>query len=75
MCDTADAYGAEALVLAGFMRILAPNAIARFRNRILNIHPALLPAFPGAHAIPEAIAHGVKLSGVTIHFVDAGVDV
>ena len=56
------------------MRILAPNAIARFRNRIVNTHPALLPAFPGAHAIPEAIAHGVKLTGVTIHFVDEEVD-
>jgi phosphoribosylglycinamide formyltransferase-1 len=74
ICDTAEAYGAEALILAGFMRILAPNAIARFPNRILNTHPALLPAFPGAHAIPEAIAHGVKLTGVTIHFVDEEVD-
>jgi len=74
VCDAAEAYGAEALILAGFMRILAPNAIARFPNRILNTHPALLPAFPGAHAIPEAIAHGVKLTGVTIHFVDEEVD-
>jgi phosphoribosylglycinamide formyltransferase-1 len=74
VCDAAEAHGAEGLVLAGFMRILAPVAIARFRNRILNTHPALLPAFPGAHAIPEAIAHGVKLTGVTIHFVDEEVD-
>ena len=74
ICDAADAYGADALILAGFMRILAPNAIARFPNRILNTHPALLPAFPGAHAVPEAIAHGVKLTGVTIHFVDEEVD-
>jgi phosphoribosylglycinamide formyltransferase-1 len=74
ICDAAQAHGAEALILAGFMRILAPNAIARFPNRILNTHPALLPAFPGAHAVPEAIAHGVKLTGVTIHFVDEEVD-
>lgn len=74
ICDSAEAHGASALILAGFMRILAPNAIARFPNRILNTHPALLPAFPGAHAIPEAIAHGVKLTGVTIHFVDEEVD-
>ena len=74
ICDAAQAHGAEALILAGFMRILAPNAIARFPNKILNTHPALLPAFPGAHAVPEAIAHGVKLTGVTIHFVDEEVD-
>lgn len=73
-CDAADAHGAAALVLAGFMRILGPEAVARFPNRILNTHPALLPAFPGAHAIPQALAHGVKLSGVTIHFVDEEVD-
>ena len=74
VCDAAEAHGARALILAGFMRILAPNAIARFPMRIVNTHPALLPAFPGAHAIPEAIAHGVKLTGVTIHFVDEEVD-
>lgn len=74
VCDVADAHGAGLLVLAGFMRILAPNAIARFPNRIVNTHPALLPAFPGAHAVPEAIAHGVKITGVTIHFVDEEVD-
>jgi phosphoribosylglycinamide formyltransferase-1 len=74
ICDEAESHGAEALILAGFMRILAPNAIARFPNRILNTHPALLPAFPGAHAVPETLAHGVKLTGVTIHFVDEEVD-
>ena len=74
VCDAADAHGARALVLAGFMRILAPSAIRRFPHRIINTHPALLPAFPGAHAIGEAMAHGVKLSGVTIHFVDEEVD-
>jgi phosphoribosylglycinamide formyltransferase-1 len=74
VCDAADAHGAAALILAGFMRILAPAAIKRFPHRIINTHPALLPAFPGAHAIPEALAHGVRLSGVTIHFVDEEVD-
>ncbi len=74
VCDTADRHGAGALILAGFMRILAPVAIARFPHRIINTHPALLPAFPGAHAVAEALRHGVKLSGVTIHFVDEQVD-
>ncbi len=74
LCDAADAHGAEIMVLAGFMRILAPVAIRRFPNRILNIHPALLPAFPGAHAVADALAHGVKVSGVTVHFVDEEVD-
>ncbi len=74
VCDVAAARGAEGLILAGFMRILAPSALGRFPNRIINIHPALLPSFPGAHGVAEAIAHGVKLSGVTVHFVDAEVD-
>jgi phosphoribosylglycinamide formyltransferase 1 len=64
----------DALVLAGFMRILSPVAIEHFPERILNIHPSLLPAFPGAHAVAQALAHGVKLTGVTVHFVDAEVD-
>lgn len=62
------------MVMAGFMRILAPNAIRQFPNRILNIHPSLLPAFPGAHAIAQALAYGVKTTGVTVHFVDDEVD-
>lgn len=74
IADAALMAGAEALILAGFMRILAPVAIAKFPNRILNIHPSLLPAFPGAHAIAQALAHGVKLTGVTVHFVDEEVD-
>ena len=74
ICDAAERHGANALILAGFMRILAPVAIARFPHRIINTHPALLPAFPGAHAVTEALRHGVKLSGVTIHFVDEQVD-
>jgi len=74
VCDAAVAHHAEALILAGFMRILAPAALDRFPQRIVNIHPALLPSFPGAHGVAEAIAHGVKLSGVSVHFVDAEVD-
>jgi phosphoribosylglycinamide formyltransferase-1 len=74
VCDAARRHGAEALVLAGFMRVLSPAAIDRYPNRIINIHPALLPAFPGAHAVPAALAHGVKVSGVTVHFVDDEVD-
>ena len=62
------------IVLAGFMRILSAPFVRRFRGRILNIHPALLPAFPGCHAVREALAHGVKVTGVTVHFVDAHVD-
>ena len=56
------------------MRLLSPGFIRRFPRRILNIHPALLPAFPGLHAQRQAIAHGAKVSGVTIHFVDEGCD-
>jgi phosphoribosylglycinamide formyltransferase-1 len=74
VCDTAEAYGAEALVLAGFMRVLAREAIRRFPNRILNIHPALLPSFPGAHGVRDALEYGVKVTGVTVHFVDEHVD-
>jgi phosphoribosylglycinamide formyltransferase 1 len=61
-------------VLAGFMEILSPGFIARFPNRIVNVHPALLPAFAGIHAIQQALDHGVKVAGVTVHFVDEGVD-
>ena len=74
VCDAVQRMGADAMVLAGFMRILAPEAIDRFPNAIINVHPALLPAFPGAHAIEQAIAEGVKVSGVTVHFVDEAVD-
>ncbi|MBQ7516762.1 MAG: phosphoribosylglycinamide formyltransferase, partial [Schwartzia sp.] len=62
------------VVLAGFMRILSPYFVHEFAGRILNIHPALLPAFPGAHAHRDVLAYGVKVSGVTIHFVDEGMD-
>ncbi len=69
-----DAHGVELVVLAGFMRVLTEHFVARYPERIVNTHPSLLPAFPGAHAAADAIAHGVKLSGVTIHFVDTTLD-
>ena len=62
------------LVSAGFMRILGPAVLAAFPQRILNTHPALLPAFPGAHAVRDALAYGVRVSGCTVHLVDAGTD-
>jgi phosphoribosylglycinamide formyltransferase-1 len=66
--------GVEYVVLAGFMRILSPLFVRAFRGRVLNIHPALLPAFPGVNALGQALAHGVKVTGVTVHWVDEGVD-
>ncbi|MCS5525075.1 MAG: phosphoribosylglycinamide formyltransferase [Candidatus Poseidoniia archaeon] len=66
--------GAEAVVLAGFMRLLTPEFISTFRHHILNIHPALLPNFPGAHAHRDALAAGVNESGCSAHLVDEGVD-
>jgi phosphoribosylglycinamide formyltransferase 1 len=62
------------VVLAGFMELLTPSFIRRFAGRIVNVHPALLPAFPGLGAIEQAVEHGVKVAGVTVHFVDEGVD-
>lgn len=64
----------ELVVLAGFMRILSSDFIGRFAGRVMNIHPALLPAFPGLDAQAQAVRYGVKVSGCTVHFVDAGVD-
>jgi phosphoribosylglycinamide formyltransferase-1 len=64
----------ELVCLAGFMRIITPTLIRAFPNRILNIHPALLPAFPGLHVQKAALEHGVKFSGCTVHFVDEGMD-
>lgn len=66
--------GVELVVLAGYMQILTPTFLDRFEGRILNVHPSLLPAFPGAHAVEDALAHGVKVTGATVHFVDEGVD-
>lgn len=68
------AAGAEWIVLAGFMRVLTPTFLAAFPQRVLNIHPALLPSFPGTHAQRQALEYGVKISGCTVHLVDQGVD-
>lgn len=64
----------DLVVLAGYMRLLAPSFISSFPDRIINIHPSLLPSFPGAHAHRDVLAHGAKVSGCTVHFVDAGED-
>lgn len=69
-----ESYGVELVVLAGYMKVLQPKFVRKWRNKILNIHPALLPSFPGMHAVKQAIDYGVKVTGVTIHFVDEGVD-
>jgi phosphoribosylglycinamide formyltransferase-1 len=61
-------------VLAGYMHVLTPAFLNRFTGRVINLHPALLPSFPGAHAIDEALEYGVRWTGVTVHFVDEGVD-
>lgn len=66
--------GARLIVLAGFMRILSPWFVRRFRGRIINVHPSLLPAFPGAHAVRDALRHRAKKTGVTVHIVDEQVD-
>ena len=68
------AHGVTLVVLAGFMRILSPLFVRAYAGRILNLHPALLPSFPGAHAHRDALAYGVKVSGCTVHFVDEGTD-
>jgi len=72
--DAAVAHTPDLIVSAGFMKILGPQFLSRFYGRILNTHPALLPAFPGAHAVAEALAYGVKVTGCTVHLVDAGTD-
>jgi phosphoribosylglycinamide formyltransferase 1 len=66
--------GVELVVLAGYMQLLGRDFLARFPDRVINVHPALLPAFPGLDAIGQALAYGVKVFGVTVHFVDEGVD-
>jgi phosphoribosylglycinamide formyltransferase 1 len=67
-------HGAEWLVLAGFMRVVTPELLRAFPGRIVNIHPSLLPSFPGRDAIVQALRHGVRITGCTVHFVDEGVD-
>jgi phosphoribosylglycinamide formyltransferase-1 len=68
------AHQPDLVVSAGFMKILGPQFLSRFPGRVVNTHPALLPAFPGAHAVPNALAYGVRVTGTTVHLVDAGVD-
>jgi phosphoribosylglycinamide formyltransferase-1 len=64
----------DLIVLAGYMELLSGEFVNRFRNRIVNVHPALLPSFPGLDAVGQALAHGVRVTGVTVHLVDEGVD-
>jgi phosphoribosylglycinamide formyltransferase-1 len=74
MIDVLISRGAELVVMAGFMRILTPLFLSSFPMRIMNIHPALLPAFPGLHVQKKAVEYGVRFSGCTVHFADDGVD-
>lgn len=74
LVEKIEQYDPALICLAGFMRILSPVMIRAFPSRILNIHPALLPSFPGLHAQRQALQHGVKVSGCTVHFADEGVD-
>jgi phosphoribosylglycinamide formyltransferase 1 len=68
------AHSPDLVVSAGFMKILGPQFLSRFDGRIVNTHPTLLPAFPGAHGVADALAYGVKVTGCTVHLVDAGTD-
>jgi len=74
LVETIRRSGAELVCLAGFMRVLTPVFVRAFPNRILNIHPALLPSFPGTHAQKQALEYGVRFSGCSVHFLDEGVD-
>jgi len=74
LADWIERKGAHLVVLAGFMEILGGDFIGRFAGRVLNVHPSLLPAFPGVGAIEQALEYGVKVTGVTVHFVDEAVD-
>ena len=70
LADRVASYSPDLVVSAGFMKILGPAFLARFERRVINTHPALLPAFPGAHAVRDALAYGVKVTGSTVHLVD-----
>jgi phosphoribosylglycinamide formyltransferase-1 len=74
MGDWIEGLGPDLVVLAGYMQLLSPGFVGRFRDRVVNVHPALLPAFPGLDAIGQALEAGVDVTGVTVHFVDEGVD-
>jgi phosphoribosylglycinamide formyltransferase-1 len=74
LTEATAAHSPDLVVSAGFMKILGPQFLSKFEGRTLNTHPALLPAFPGAHGVADALAHGVKVTGCTVHLVDAGTD-
>jgi phosphoribosylglycinamide formyltransferase-1 len=74
LADWVEGRGARLVVLAGYMQLLTPAFLARFPHAVVNVHPALLPSFPGLRAVERALAHGVRVFGVTVHFVDEGVD-
>jgi phosphoribosylglycinamide formyltransferase-1 len=74
IADWLASRGTELVVLAGYMQLLSDEFLIRFPDRVINVHPALLPAFPGVAAVDQALAYGVKVFGVTVHFVDGGVD-
>jgi phosphoribosylglycinamide formyltransferase 1 len=74
LTEAVDAHQPDLVVTAGFMRLVGPAFLDRFGGRILNSHPALLPAFPGSRAVADALAYGVRVTGTTVHLVDAGVD-
>ncbi len=74
IADELEARGVDLVVLAGYMRVVTPALLKRFPQRVINLHPALLPAFPGVSGIEDALAYGVTITGVTVHFVDEGTD-
>ena len=74
LCETLAQHGAEAIVLAGFMRVLTPRLLGAFPDRVINIHPSLLPAFPGIDGPRQAFEYGARWAGCTVHFVDPSVD-
>jgi phosphoribosylglycinamide formyltransferase-1 len=74
MATWLERHDVELVVLAGYMHLLTPPFLDRFPSRVVNVHPSLLPAFPGAHAIDDALAAGVETTGVSVHYVDEGLD-
>ena len=74
LCEAISSFAPDLIVSAGFMRVIGAQTLAAFEGRIINTHPALLPEFPGAHAVRDALAAHVAVTGTTVHFVDAGVD-